>query len=186
MKILILLVVTGVFLWTGCKEIEVLSFYNESVDFGQYQTYSIDNPTLRGKEFSKEGSKSLENIEEAIEYEMNARNYDRSARADLIVLYRLTIENKVDYQADPAYPSYTTYYGYPPYIRAKEYKEGILQIEIKDTKTRKLIWHGSLDLHINKRSKKGPPTIVKESVAMIYAEYPFAAGASKPVKTLDQ
>jgi len=175
----------------GCKSIEVQSFYNESVDFGQFYTYKIINPLHRGDDFSEKGYEATENIENSIAQEMELKQYRYGARADLVVSYQIILDDKIEYRVNDYYSPYSyRYSGYPydPYysVSKKHFKEGVFMIEIKDQRNRKLFWQGSLDLKINKKYLKDSKSIISETVSLILKDYPFVAGKSESLVTNDK
>jgi len=175
----------------GCKSTEVQSFYNESVDFGQFYTFKIINPLHRGNDFSEKGIEATENIENSIAHEMELKQYRYGTRADLVVNYQIILDDKIEYRVNDYYSPYSyRYSGYPydPYysVSKKHFKEGVFMIEIKDQRNRKLLWQGSLDLKINKKYLKDSKSIISETVALILKDYPFVAGKSESLVTNDK
>jgi len=175
------------FLVVGCTTPQVISFYNEKVDFGRYKSYEIINPTRSKEDFSDEALKTIELIETAIATEMERKKYSYGYDSDLIIYYRYLVGQKVDYVAEPAYSRYH-YDPYDPYYqpRQKVYDEGTFSIELKDSRTKKLVWQGSLDLKIKPRSKLSREEIVNQTITSIFAKYPFEAGNPTPLFDLEE
>jgi len=128
-----------------------------------------------------EARQTIDRLEAAIQNQMEIRHYQKSRLADLIIFYRILVDQQVDYRADN-YPNYyDPYTGYATYrVRRSEYDQGTLSIEMKDDRTDKLVWQGSLDFKIKSNSKLSQREIVDQSIALIFDEYPFRAGNSKP------
>jgi len=182
-----------IFLLSGCKSIEVMSFYSQGADFSDYYTFTVEDPLAKNNDYSVKGAESQQLIINAIASEMEQRGYEYvEQRHDLIVSYVIVLDNKIDYDVNrynSFYGRRSIYYdsfGNPYFYRyntvsAREYKEGTLIIEIKQRKKKKLVWQGSVDLRINKRSKKSKDQIVEETINLIFTEYPFEAGKDEPV-----
>ena len=166
----------------GCSTPQVITFYNEKADFASYNSFRVVNPTSEKDDFSKEARETLDQLESAIINQMEKRGYHMSHRADLIVYYRILIDQQTDYRVDN-YPSRYDYYsGYSYYrVRKDQYDQGTMLIELKDAENRKLVWQGTLDLKIKNRSKISKDEIVEQTIAMIFERYPFLAGKAEPL-----
>ena len=123
----------------------------------------------------------MDRLEAAIGNQMENRGYHISHAADLIVYYRILIDQQTDYRMDN-YPSRYDYYsGYSYYrVHKDQYDQGTLLIELKDAESRKLVWQGTLDLKVKNRSKVSKDDIVEQTIGMIFDQYPFVAGKSEP------
>lgn len=170
----------------GCSAPRVITFVNEQADFASYESFRVVNPTSEKDDFSQEAQETLDRLEAAIINEMEQRKYYVAHASDLIVYYRILIDQQTDYHMDN-YPSRYDYYsGYSYYqVRKDQYDQGTLLIDLKDAGSRKLVWQGTLDLKVKDRSKVTKEEIVEHTIAMIFAEYPYEAGRSDPVIQVD-
>ena len=175
-------ILTLSFLAQGCTTPQVVSFYNEKAEFNRYKSYQIVNPTRSKDDFSDEALKTIDIIEATISAEMEKKKYTYDYDSDLIVYYRYLVGQEVDYVAEPAHAPYH-YDPYDPYYqpRTKEYDEGTFSVELKDARTKKLVWQGSLDLKIKARSKLSREEIINQTITFIFAKYPFEAGNANPL-----
>ena len=166
----------------ACSTPRVITFYNEKIDFSKYNTFRVVNPTSEKEDFSEDAQETLDRLEGAIMDQMEKRGYQLSHSADVLVYYRILIDQQTDYRVD-SYPSYYDYYrGYAYYdVRKNQYDQGTLSIELKDAESRKLIWQGTLDLKVKSRSKVSKDEIVDQTIGTIFGQYPFEAGKSEPV-----
>ncbi len=185
MKIMILRVRTFLLLiLVGCSTPQVISFYNERADFGNFNTFRVVNPTSDKEDFSEDAQETLEQLEEAIIGQMEKRGYRLSHSADLLVYYRILIDQQTDYRIDD-YPSRYNYNYYGRYnyynVRKNQYDQGTLSVEFKNSDTRRLVWQGNLDLKVKSRSKVSKDEIVEQTIGIIFDQYPFEAGRSDPL-----
>lgn len=166
---------------TGCTTFKVVSHQAPGTNFGLFSSYLIENP-LQRKDAPKQNYAGYEDLETALKFHMDNRGYIESKSPDLILRYRVIIDPKVEYKTS-GYNRYN--YGYPGYynFERRTYNEGILMIELRYSKTRKVVWQGSLDLKVNKRKRS--KDVVMESVAMIFEQYPYIAENNKPIQQIE-
>lgn len=181
MKVLKMIFLFAPMIFWSCRSFEVVSHYNENTDFSAYQSFWVVN-ALKKKGAPEDSYAGLEEVERAIKNEMGKRGYSLSENPDLFVTYRIILDPDLNYRVNNYYyPYYNPYYRTPAYgyVRRGKYNEGIMFIEMRDSKTNKVVWQGSLDLRVNRKNKSSD--VVAESVAMIFDEFPFVAGQKEPV-----
>ena len=174
---LLLLLILG-----GCAGVRVSQDYEPGTDFSAYKTFDwksadqpqtgnirIDNPLLDGR------------IRKAVELALDAKGFRKTDRAsaDFLVEYNLAVQAKVD--SSPV--SIGTGFGIggggsfgsigvgTPVVDS--YEEGLLIINIYDTKTGRLIWRGSGTRRLGWQSEPAKTTEdVNTLVDKILAQYP--------------
>ena len=169
-----------------CSGPKVIAFTGSNPDFASYYTFRVKHPATPEKE-EPESNEFINKVEHAINNQMVGRGYENAEVADIVVSYNLILDNEVDYRMNRTSPysypySYGNYpYSYPYWFEKDEYTKGTLLVELRETLTRKLIWQASLDLKYNRRSsskKKKDP--VENAFDIIFSQYPYVAGKSKP------
>jgi len=163
---------------SSCAPPRVIQFLNENLDFSEYQTYRMINYKSNDKSFSVTGSAIFNRLETAIDSNLTVRNYQMADEPDIVVRYEIisTIETQTNNQRYDPYNS-SSYYFSPPYNynnNAKKITQGVLLIEFRDKKKKKLIWQGSLDLKFSKKST--PADVITAAVDRIFTTYPYQAG----------
>jgi len=169
-----------------CSGPRVIAFTGRSPDFGSYYTYRIQHP-VTPEESDQEEEQFLNRIKEAISNQMEMKSYEMAEVSDMVITYNLILDNKSDYDMDRnSRYNYNNRYNYPYgtspyYIQKREYTEGTLLVELRESLNNSLIWQASLDLKYNQRSssrKKLDP--VENAFVTIFSEYPYVAGNKKP------
>lgn len=165
------------------KPARVIQFTNENMNFSDYQTYRLINYKSDDKSFSEKGMAVFNAIEAAIDTNMVRKNYAYADEPDMIVRYEIisTIETQSNStwnnRNDPYF--YNNYY-YDPnrfYDNSRKFTEGVLLIEFRDKKKKKLIWQGSQDFKLSK--KETPIQTAQNSVNYIFETYRYTAGSNE-------
>ncbi len=168
-------------LTAGCApNYQVVSHYSTKANFSNFETFKVIN-ALKRQGASENEYAGLEEIEVAIDNEMVQRGYEaRTSGSDLIISYRVIIDTEIRYQQDNfnTFPGRFNQPGWGRVTQSK-YNQGIMMIEMRDRVKKQVVWQGSLDLRVNKKKKRSVD-VVAETVGMIFREYPFIAGESKP------
>lgn len=175
-------------LWS-CASSNVIQYLDEEANFEKYNAFKIINFKTDNKEYSAEGNAFVDSVEQYIALEMQKKGYTRGSRSDLLVRYELIsgVESEINYNNNSNYyrgagrgfysPFYDPYFYGPTSSR---HIEGIFLLEIKERKSRKLVWQGSLDLKYSKKSNSNLE-LLKETIARIFETYPYQAGSSEKV-----
>ncbi|MEQ6120229.1 DUF4136 domain-containing protein [Reichenbachiella sp. MALMAid0571] len=173
----------------SCASSKVIQYLDEGSDFKEYHTFKIINFKTDNKEYSNEGNAFVDSVETYIANEMQAKGYVPDNKSDLLVRYELIsgVESEVNYNnsnyyRNPGRGYYSPFYD--PYFygpSSSRHIEGILLLEIKERKTRKLVWQGSLDLKYSKKSSDNNLELLKNTLLKIFKTYPYEAGSDKPV-----
>lgn len=179
----IISLIASMLLLGSCSTIKVVSDYDPSVQFNNYETYAFYKTGIDKALISDLDKKR---ILRAIEAEMNAKGYRKSQDPDIIISIFTNERLEVSvYNGGWGYgwgwPGYYGYWGfYGPYGWPGYYgntvstrTEGSLYIDVIDNNNRMLIWQGKgvADLYNGKKIEKKVQRI-REIVAKIMSQYP--------------
>ena len=124
---------------TSCSKVTYWSDHTAEIDFGDYQTYMIDeqcsdyNPGINPIHQQR--------IKNAIEIAFRDMGYIRSKDADINV--KFFVKNETKYFYDNCIPEYENIEGGGQCIdKVYTYEEGTLVIDLIDIRKNKAIWHG--------------------------------------------
>ncbi len=165
---------------SGCNP-KVIHFLNESAPYSGFNTYQITNVKINNADISPTGQEIIKYIESSIIQEMKRREYKPQKDPDLVVRYELISSQQTDVNINnfglygPMYPYRT--------ISVRTFLESALLIEIINLKTKKAIWHASVDMNNYKREKK-MDEIIQKAVISIFNTYPYKAGSGRPDQSL--
>jgi uncharacterized protein DUF4136 len=175
----------------------VRSNYDQAADFGRYHTYNfVTDPGT-----NREGYSSLltQQIEAAVNEQMQQRGYTRSENPDLLVNFSGKVQERQEVHSTPAAGPYygRGYYGYragmygvwsgyPSSVYTVNYSEGTLNIDIVDSNRKQMVWEGVGVGELTKEKMKNPQATVQEVVSEIFTKYPFRAGQAAPVASNQQ
>ncbi len=164
----------------GCSSSMQVNYdYDPTTDFQAYETYRwVERPqTPEGDARTAVMNDPL--IEQRVRQAVNAQLLAKGLRQesdnpDLLVLYHLGLEDKVDV-TDWGYSYDDNMRGYQDReIDAFEYKEGTLIVDLIDRSSEVLIWRGTARDAVeekNRAPEKGEKKI-NEAVTKIFAAYP--------------
>ncbi len=157
---------------SSCSTVKVATDYDQSVNFGQYETYAFFKPGIDKAEISDLDKKR---ILRAIEAEMAEKGFTKSDSPDMLVsIFTKTNQNVNIYNNNYAYG-----YGWgwhPWYWGAgrntiSSTTEGTLYIDLIDAEARELVWQGmgtaALASDVERKQKR-----INEIVEEILAKYP--------------
>lgn len=163
----------------SCGPAKVVEFINPEMDYSDYKSYRLINFKSDNKDYSQEGLSLFSQIEQEIEINMEIKGFEPSHQEpDLIVRYELLSTTTTESQVNSNY-YYDPYYRYTPQSRSTNYTDGLLLIEFRDRKKKKLVWQASLDLRYGK--KETPEMVIQRSVDRIFQTYPYRANSNQPI-----
>ena len=168
---------------TACAtNYKVVSFSNDSIDLSKYNTYQIINYKKGKEDFSKQGELYFSKIENGIKSGLESKKYMVSDQPDMIVRYEIISNLNVRQNSGNSNYYQNGYYDqfYNQNNNTSRQIEGILLIEMKDRKTKKLIWQGSLDLKYSRKSDKNKD-LLTNAVETILLEYNYNAGSNNQI-----
>ena len=159
----------------------MIHFLNESAPYAGFNTYQITNVKINNADISPTGQEIIKHIESSIIAEMKRRDYRPQKDPDLVVRYELISTQETDVNVNN-YGLYGPMYPYRT-ISVRTFLESALLIEIINLKTKKAIWHASVDMN-NYRKEKKMDDIIQKAVTSIFNTYPYKAGSGQPDKSL--
>lgn len=162
----------------SCAPSKVIKFLNSELDYSKYHTYRLINYKSDDKSYAADGMAFYNEIENGIKQNMQAKGYEPADRPDLIARYEIVSTTATETRNQNYDP-----YGYNYYIppTTKKFTEGIVLIELRDRKEKKLVWQASLDLKYNMRGEA--KLTLLQSINRIFETYPYQAGSNDQVPT---
>jgi hypothetical protein len=173
--------------WVGlvgaCATISTGSHYDETNNFGLYETFSwIDeNPYINDASSVRVDPLTQSKIQNAIQDKLEQKGYsfveDRD-NADFVLAYVVGTREKirissypVGYRGSWGWHVHGSHYYVHEYTQ-HSYTEGTLSIDIFDGKTKQPVWHGWAEKSITESDRKDPSAIIKEGVAKLLESFP--------------
>ena len=170
MKTRICLLVIFIFLLSGCAT-NVVSIYNYDIANIKPNTFLI-LPANEPASLSAENKKLDSQLQTIINNGLEFKGLKNSAIPDLYVSYIINVHTSSETQEDNYSRSNRYYYSYPYNYSTRNYKEGVLIIDVKNDDG-KLIWQGSKTFKI--RSKQSVEELLPEICQEIIATYNIEA-----------
>ena len=127
----------------SCGSVRVAYDYDSDSDFSSYKTYAFSKEQIENLEISDIDKKR---ILSSVENYLNSKGYNFSINPDLIVSIDTKAKENVYINRYNNYDYmgwYYPYYGYGSTYKPFTKTDGLLYIDIVDSKTGKLIWQGS-------------------------------------------
>tara|TARA_B100000767_G_scaffold110937_1_gene106120 strand:- start:134 stop:661 length:528 start_codon:yes stop_codon:yes gene_type:complete len=171
MKNLILLSICLTFI--SCSSVRVFSDYDTSVNFKDYITYAFFKPGIDEVEISDLDKKR---ILKAIEFELDGKQLTKSETPDLLINLAVKSSNDVYINQNNGYGygfGFWNGWGWPNnnIATVSSQTNGMLFIDLIDTKTKQLVWQGKGKGYISEYSKKRDERI-QYFVTEILKNYP--------------
>lgn len=190
---LIAAVATAALLTACASKPDITSMYDDSVDFGQFNTYNFFDDA--GPDHGDYQSLFSQYMVAAITRELEARGYTKSDNPDLLVNFNAHLQDKTKITETPSM-GMTGYYGYrggfyDPWmgygygtdVHVSQYTEGTFNIDLVDASRMKLVWEGVGIGRVTEDSRENLKEKIDNGVALFFAQYPFQAGSGTPVPT---
>ena len=173
MKNLILLSFCLTFI--SCSSVRVFSDYDTAVDFKDYTTYAFFKPGIDEVEISDLDKKR---ILKAIEVELDGKQLTKSETPDLLINLAVKSSNDVYINQNNGFGygygfGFWNGWGLPNnnIATVSPQTNGMLFIDLIDTKTKQLVWQGKGKGYISEYSKKRDERI-QHFVTEILKNYP--------------
>lgn len=178
MKVFLITSISSLLLFVSCQSIQIVSDYETNLDFTNYKTYAFHKQSIDQDEISDLDKRR---ILRAIESQLDLKGFTKSEKPDVLV----GISTKA---IEKAYVSQMNYgwgmgwnpwfYGGSGYNYINYVTEGILSIDIIETKTNHLIWQGT-GQGILGRNPQQKEAKINEFVTKILTQYPPQVSAKK-------
>jgi hypothetical protein len=168
---------------TACATISTGSHYDETTNFGLYQTFSwIDEaPYISDDSSVRLSPLTQSKIQRAIQTQLENKGYSFSEdrdNADFVVAYTVGTREKISVTSYPVgfhgswgWHVHGSYYYVREYSE-HSYTEGTLGVDIFDGKSRKPVWHGWAEKSITESDREDPSSVIKEGVAKLFESFP--------------
>lgn len=168
---------------TACSTISTGSHYDETTNFGAYQTFSwIDEtPYISDESTVRISPLSQSKIQQAIRAELERKGYsftDERNSADFVVAYTVGTRDTIRVSSYPvAYRGAWGWHVRGSYYYTHEtmehsYTEGTLGVDIFDGKSSKPVWHGWAEKTITESDREDPSSVIREGVAKLFESFP--------------
>jgi hypothetical protein len=176
-------------LLAGCASgPDVRGDFAPAADFGRFRTFGFVEQA--GTDAGDARSITTTLLQNAAAREMEARGYVRSDTPDLVINFHGRLEERVDIQSRPA-PTMGPTWGYRGWagspwggteVTTRRYNVGTLVIDLVDLQQRQMVFQGSAQGTVTRQMQQNREQTINETVAQIFARFPFVAGQSAPVK----
>jgi hypothetical protein len=176
-----LLLVMALLALAGCASTpNTVTNVDPGVDFTQYRTFGFFDPlatdqgeyeslvssflkVAASQQLAQRGLAYSENPDVMLNFYLHSKEKIRSSSVPTAAGY-YGYRDPFDYDPWPAYPAYET--------RVEQYTEGTLNIDVVDTKSKKLVWEGVVSGRVTRTDIENLEKTIDEAVAAIMAEYP--------------
>ncbi len=167
----------------ACATIQTGSHYDESTNFGAYETFSWidDEPYVADGASPRISPLTQSKIAAAIRAQLEQKGYSFVAErdgADFVVAFtvgtrdRIRVESyPVEFRAYRGWHIYGSHY-YVRETRVHSYTEGTLGVDIFDNASRKPVWHGWAEKTITESDRRDPSAAIEEGVGMLFEAFP--------------
>lgn len=167
----------------ACATIETGSHYDETADFGAYESFSwiADDPHIGPEGDLAVSPLTHSKIQQAIREQLEIQGYtfteDRAA-ADFVVSYTVGSREKIRTSSYPvAYRGAWGWHVYGSRYYVHEYVEhsytkGTLSVDVFDNETKKPVWHGWAEKTITESDRRDPTRTIRDSVTRLFESFP--------------
>lgn len=176
------LLLLGLLALSGCATVDTGAHYDETNDFGAYETFSWvdDDPYVRD-DGTRVSPLSQRKIEEAIRSELQRLGYtyveDRND-ADFAIAYTVGTRERIRPDHYPTHfrgpwgwhVPFSRYHVHE--YRPHSYTRGTLGVDVFDGESGQPVWHGWAEKTITESDREDPSEAIRESVAKLFEEFP--------------
>jgi len=167
----------------ACETISTGSHYDETTNFGAYQTFSwIDEvPYISYDSDDQVSPLTQSKIMQAIQAQLQQKGYsfvEDRGNADFVVAFTIGTRDEIRISSYPAgYRGSWGWHVHGSYYYVREYTEhsytkGSLGVDIFDGKSKKPVWHGWAEKTISDSDRKNPDPVIQEGVAKLFESFP--------------
>jgi len=176
----ILIALCIVFLTTACSiNPTIRTTSNPAVDFNQYKTFGFFQPLDTDSRYE---SLTSQYLKQATVIEMTQRGFVLSNnKPDLLINFHRDIKNKQQINEIPitGYGGYREYRGrvyYDSWVSYRtfidNYQEGILNIDIVDSKSNKVVWQGEAIGRQTEEQQNNLQSSLQKTVSQMFTQFP--------------
>ncbi|KAB8151727.1 DUF4136 domain-containing protein [Kordia sp. TARA_039_SRF] len=176
-KLKVLFPIVALLLITSCISVRVVADYDQEADFKTYKTFAFYKTGIDQAEISDLDKKR---ILRSIENEMVAKGFVKSDNPDLLVNIMTKANKRVDLNNNWGWGFGGWGWGWNPWIwggggmqTVRTRVEGVLYIDLIDTKQKELVWQGrGAGNLLNTSNIEKKEARIQEFVKEIMKEYP--------------
>ena len=159
-------------LMCGCSGgIEVTSDYDQEANFSRYKNFTWISNVRKQQKPKIKNSLTNKHIKRAIQQSLMAKGltYVDNKKADLIVTYYISVQNKLDVSTI-RYGPWRRWGPRHKEVRRRRYKEGTLVIDFIDPRLKQVVWQGLGIGVISKTQNRAEH--IQNAVSSILKKYP--------------
>lgn len=179
------LLLTALFSANSCSPfLKVYAEEEPGVNLYKYTTYSWLNTPATEQGFSGpewQSQRTREKIRSSVETQMDRYGFKRcDEHPDLMLHYHVVVKNEVLYVRDQWCDEESwNKYGHCNRVRPVNYQEGMLIIDLIDTKTGNQVWRGAALAARENLNPDQADARIQEAVRLIFTKFP-----QKPIRSL--
>jgi hypothetical protein len=173
--------------WSGflvaCATISTGSHYDETTNFGAYQTFAwIDeSPYISDESTVRISPLTQSKIQQAIQAQLGEKGYsfiEERNNADFVLSYTVGTRDKIRVSSYPVgYRETWGWHVHGSYYYVREttehsYTEGTLGVDIFDGKSKKPVWHGWAEKTITESDREDPSSVIQVGVTKLFQSFP--------------
>ena len=161
-------------LFGSCSTPKVITYAHASAKFDQYQTFRI-KPHTEVQALSRKGHETFQQLDTLIAGQMKSKGYQTNLDPDLVIDYEIStgLSQNTPNQTWDRY-SYNWYYPDYNYSLQEQDVEAMIEIEMIDTSTKKIVWTGSADFTLKPRRDDNVARI-QEHILHIFEKFEYSA-----------
>jgi hypothetical protein len=170
-------------LFGGCATISTGSHFDETVNFGAYESFSwiADEPLISMESSIPVSALAQSMIKTAIQGELQNKGYaftDDRATADFVIGYTIGTREHISIDSYPTHYrgrwGWHVPYSYYYYneVSAHSYTKGTLGVDVFDNESGKPVWHGWAEKTVSQRDRADPGPAIDEGVRMLFESFP--------------
>ncbi len=179
--VLLLILPAAALLSVSCTTLQVGSDYDRSASFAGYHYFSV----MQREHPDAHNPLVVSRADDAIRRELIAKGYAQAAdpaNADFTVDFTIGSKERTDFNSYPA-PYGRAGWGWGgvgwwggPYwgdtLDVRQYREGVLSVDIFDAKTHRPVWHGWAKKELTRKDIEQSEEPIRRAVAAVLAKFP--------------
>lgn len=177
------LLAVAIMLVSGCATLQVGSDYDHAASFHGYKTFTIMQRGHSGISSSLVAVR----VSDAIKADLEQKGFVEVAdpsKADFTVDFTIGARERIDINSYPEpFPGRAWGWGRAGWwggrywgesLDVRQYREGILSIDIFDTPTHRPVWHGWAKKELTRKDMDNSAEPIRKAVVAVLAEFPPA------------
>jgi hypothetical protein len=159
---------------TGCADLRVGSDHDRSADFSQYHTYAW----MPREHLGNRNPLLVRRAHEAIDSEMKRKGFvpaTEGGNADVVVDFTIGSRERLDVQSYPAVYRGPWGWGrwyYGDQIDVRQFREGVLAIDVFDGKSHQPVWTGWATKRLSQSDIENSERPIRSAAAAVLATFP--------------